>query len=67
VLLNFFHDKHGIDSAFSFVMRALFVFGVIAQSLCCASSSAANPPASPIREVWGGGRHTIALLNDGSV
>src|SRR5262245_30779603 len=48
-------------------MRALFVLGVIAQSLCCASSSAANLPPSPIREVWGGGRHTMALLNDGSV
>lgn len=26
-----------------------------------------NMPPSPIRQVWGGGRHTIALLWDGSV
>ena len=26
-----------------------------------------NMPPASIVEVWGGGRHTIALLNDGSV
>jgi alpha-tubulin suppressor-like RCC1 family protein len=31
-----------------------------------AHANASSPP-SPIRQVWGGGRHTIALLSDGSV
>src|SRR5690348_3789054 len=35
--------------------------------LFCTICRAANMPPSPIRQVWGGGRHTIALLNDGSV
>src|SRR5215471_1528770 len=37
------------------------------QGALCVKSSAANLPPSPIRQVWGGGRHTMALLNDGSV
>ena len=38
-----------------------------ALALSIASLPGANLPPSPIVQVWGGGRHTIALLSDGSV
>jgi alpha-tubulin suppressor-like RCC1 family protein len=35
--------------------------------LAPAAGATTNLPPSPIRQVWGGGRHTLALLWDGSV
>jgi len=48
-------------------VRTVVLLAVTVQALACATSPAASLPPSPIRQVWGGGRHTMALLNDGSV
>src|SRR4030088_1847607 len=45
--------------------KALLAFGVLAAPR--ATIAGTSLPPSPIREVWGGGRHTMALLWDGSV
>ena len=44
---------------------ALAVLGALTSLHCTAVTT--NLPPSPIKEVWGGGRHTMALLQDGSV
>jgi len=48
-------------------MRFSLLLVSVLQGVSCVNCSAANLPPSPIRQVWGGGRHTMALLNDGSV
>src|ERR1035438_2869637 len=44
---------------------ALLAFAVWVSSP--ASQASTNLPPSPIKQFWGGGRHTMALLTDGSV
>ena len=43
----------------------LLAFALLASSPAAHAST--NLPPSPIKQVWGGGRHTMALLLDGSV
>ena len=40
---------------------------VIALASSLAAGASPNLPPSPITQFWGGGRHTIAMLADGSV
>lgn len=43
------------------------LLSLVVQVLSPGAQANTNLPPSPIRQVWGGGRHTMALLWDGSV
>jgi len=48
-------------------LRNATLLALAALALSPASQASTNLPPSPIKQVWGGGRHTMALLADGSV
>ena len=48
-------------------MRNMMLTGFAVFGLAAATRASTNLPPSPIVQVWGGGRHTMALLKDGSV
>jgi alpha-tubulin suppressor-like RCC1 family protein len=45
----------------------LFAMGVCVFACAAQAITTTNLPSFPIVQVWGGGRHTMALLSDGSV
>ncbi len=47
--------------------RKLAILAMWASALDSAHGATTNLPPSPIVQVWGGGRHTMALLTNGSV
>src|SRR5579859_1910100 len=51
------------------MIKARNITGATFPGLCLvlASHASTNLPPSPIKQAWGGGRHTMALLSDGSV
>jgi alpha-tubulin suppressor-like RCC1 family protein len=46
---------------------ALLAVAVLALPLASRAATTTNLPPFPIKQIWGGGRHTMALLSDGSV
>lgn len=48
-------------------MRIATLLAFAVWTLSLAAQASTNLPPSPIKQFWGGGRHTMALLTDGSV
>jgi alpha-tubulin suppressor-like RCC1 family protein len=49
------------------ITRTLTLAAFVALAFSSASGGTVSLPQTPIVQVWGGGRHTMALLSDGSV